>query len=123
MELARFNMVEQQIRPWDVLDVNVLDLIKKVKREHFVPVDKQSLAFMDVEIPLGHDVKMWSPKLEARALQALKLKHSDLVLEVGTGSGYLDCPAVAHGETRDQYRTGAGAERSCGTQSGSASLR
>ena len=89
MELARFNMVEQQIRPWDVLDANVLDLIKKVKREQFVPVDKQSQAFMDVEIPLGHNVKMWSPKLEARALQALKLKPSDRVLEVGTGSGYL----------------------------------
>ena len=89
VELARFNMVEQQIRPWDVLDINVLDLIKKVKREQFVPVDKQSLAFMDVEIPLGHGVAMWSPKLEARALQALKLKRSDRVLEVGTGSGYL----------------------------------
>lgn len=89
MELARFNMVEQQIRPWDVLDADVLDLIKKVKREHFVPVDKQSQAFMDVEIPLGHDVKMWSPKLEARALQSLKLKLSDRVLEVGTGSGFL----------------------------------
>lgn len=89
MELARFNMVEQQIRPWDVLDANVLDVIKKVKREHFVPVDKQALAFMDVEIPLGHGVAMWSPKLEARALQALKLKPGDHVLEVGTGSGYL----------------------------------
>ena len=89
MELARFNMVEQQIRPWDVLDADVLDLIKKVKREHFVPVDKQSQAFMDVEIPLGHDVKMWSPKLEARALQSLKLKSTDRVLEVGTGSGFL----------------------------------
>jgi protein-L-isoaspartate(D-aspartate) O-methyltransferase len=89
VELARFNMVEQQIRPWDVLDMDVLDLIKKVKREHFVPADKQSLAFMDVEIPLGHDATMWSPKLEARALQALKLKRSDRVLEVGTGSGYL----------------------------------
>jgi protein-L-isoaspartate(D-aspartate) O-methyltransferase len=89
MELARFNMVEQQIRPWDVLDANVLDLLKKVKREQFVPVDKQSLAFMDVEIPLGHGEKMWSPKLEARALQALKLTPGDLVLEVGTGSGYL----------------------------------
>lgn len=89
MELARFNMVEQQIRPWDVLDANVLDLIKKVKREHFVPVDKQALAFMDVEIPLGHGAAMWSPKLEARALQALKLKPGDRVLEVGTGSGYL----------------------------------
>ncbi|MBI5890861.1 MAG: protein-L-isoaspartate O-methyltransferase [Nitrosomonadales bacterium] len=89
MERARFNMVEQQIRTWDVLDTDVLDLLKKVKREHFVPVDKQPLAFMDVEIPLGHNVKMWSPKLEARALQALKLKPSDRVLEVGTGSGYL----------------------------------
>ena len=89
VELARFNMVEQQIRPWDVLDMNVLDLIKKVKREHFVPAEQQSLAFMDVEIPLGHDVAMWSPKLEARALQALKLKRSDRVLEVGTGSGHL----------------------------------
>jgi protein-L-isoaspartate(D-aspartate) O-methyltransferase len=89
MELARFNMVEQQIRPWDVLDADVLDLIKKMKREHFVPVDKQAQAFMDVEIPLGHDVKMWSPKLEARALQSLKLKNTDRVLEVGTGSGFL----------------------------------
>ncbi|MDO8989291.1 MAG: protein-L-isoaspartate O-methyltransferase [Sideroxyarcus sp.] len=89
MELARFNMVEQQIRPWDVLDADVLDLIKKVKREHFVPVDKQALAFMDVEIPLGHGVSMWSPKLEARALQSLKLKPTDRVLEVGTGSGFL----------------------------------
>lgn len=89
LELARFNMVEQQIRPWDVLDANVLDLIKKVKREHFVPVDKQAQAFMDVEIPLGHGVKMWSPKLEARALQSLNLKLTDRVLEVGTGSGFL----------------------------------
>lgn len=89
MELARFNMVEQQIRPWDVLDADVLDLITKVKREHFVPVDKQALAFMDVEISLGHNVKMWAPRVEARALQALKLKPTDRVLEVGTGSGYL----------------------------------
>ncbi len=89
VELARFNMVEQQIRPWDVLDTNVLDLIKKVKREHFVPVDKQALAFMDVEIPLGHGAAMWQPKLEARAVQALGLKYTDRVLEVGTGSGYL----------------------------------
>jgi protein-L-isoaspartate(D-aspartate) O-methyltransferase len=89
LELARFNMVEQQIRPWDVLDANVLDLIKKVKREHFVPVDKQAQAFMDVEIALGHDVMMWSPRMEARALQALNLKPTDRVLEVGTGSGFL----------------------------------
>jgi protein-L-isoaspartate(D-aspartate) O-methyltransferase len=89
MEQARFNMVEQQIRPWDVLDSEVLDLLKKIKREQFVPLEHRALAFMDVEIPLGHGVKMWSPKLEARALQALALKKGDHVLEVGTGSGYL----------------------------------
>lgn len=89
MEQARFNMVEQQIRPWDVLDGRVLDLLKKLRREHFVPADKQALAFMDMEIPLGHGVTMWQPKLEARAAQELRLKSSDRVLEIGTGSGYL----------------------------------
>jgi protein-L-isoaspartate(D-aspartate) O-methyltransferase len=89
MEQARFNMVEQQIRPWNVLDMQVLDLLGKVKREQFVPADKRALAFMDLEIPLGHGVAMWPPKLEARALQALALKPKDRVLEVGSGSGYL----------------------------------
>lgn len=89
MEQARFNMVEQQIRPWDVLDGRVLDLLKKMRREHFVPSELQTMAFMDMEIPLGFGTAMWSPKLEARAAQALKLKNSDRVLEVGTGSGYL----------------------------------
>jgi protein-L-isoaspartate(D-aspartate) O-methyltransferase len=89
MEQARFNMVEQQIRPWDVLDTEVLDLLKKVKREQFVPMSQRALAFMDIDIPLGHGAKMWQPKLEARALQSLKLKQGDQVLEVGTGSGYL----------------------------------
>lgn len=89
MEQARFNMVEQQIRPWDVLDLRVLDLLGKVKREYFVPRDKQELAFMDLEIPLGHGASMWQPKLEARVLQALQIKPSDNVLEVGSGSGYL----------------------------------
>ncbi len=89
MEQARFNMVEQQIRPWDVLNAEVLDLLKKIKREQFVPASQRSLAFMDLDIPLGHGAKMWQPKLEARALQALKLHHRDRVLEVGSGSGYL----------------------------------
>jgi protein-L-isoaspartate(D-aspartate) O-methyltransferase len=89
MEQARFNMVEQQIRPWDVLDAEVLDLLKKIKREQFVPVSQRALAFMDLDIPLGHGAKMWQPKLEGRALQALALKQGDKVLEVGTGSGYL----------------------------------
>lgn len=89
LEQARFNMIEQQIRPWDVLDMRVLDLLKQVRREQFVPAASKALAFVDTEIPLGHGVTMWFPKLEARAIQALKLKASDTVLEVGTGSGYL----------------------------------
>jgi protein-L-isoaspartate(D-aspartate) O-methyltransferase len=89
MEQARFNMVEQQIRPWDVLDGEVLDLLKKIKREQFVPISQRELSFMDLDIPLGHGAKMWQPKMEARALQALTLKQGDRVLEVGTGSGYL----------------------------------
>lgn len=89
LEQARFNMVEQQIRPWEVLDQTVLDLLFKVRREEFVPAAYRSLAFFDMEIPLGHGESMWSPKLEARTVQALQLKKADKVLEIGTGSGYL----------------------------------
>jgi protein-L-isoaspartate(D-aspartate) O-methyltransferase len=89
LEQVRFNMIEQQIRPWDVLDIRVLDVLKLVRREQFVPAASKSLAFVDTEISLGHGVAMWQPKMEARALQALSLKASDSVLEVGTGSGYL----------------------------------
>jgi protein-L-isoaspartate(D-aspartate) O-methyltransferase len=88
-ELARHNMIEQQIRPWEVLDQNVLDLLARIKREDFVPPVYRSLAFVDMEIPLGHGEAMWYPKVEARVLQALALKRTDRVLEVGTGSGYL----------------------------------
>ena len=89
MEQARFNMVEQQIRPWDVLDMRVLDLLSEVKREQFVPLAHKEMAFMDTEIPLGHNVCMWQPRVEARVLQELHIQPSDQVLEVGTGSGYL----------------------------------
>ena len=89
VEQARFNMVEQQIRPWEVLDPQVLALLFAVKREDFVPVVYQSLAFVDMEIPLGQGQLMWPPRLEARALQALQLQRHERVLEVGTGSGYL----------------------------------
>lgn len=89
IEQARFNMVEQQIRPWEVLDPKVLDLLFRVRREDYVPPVYRSLAFVDMEIPLGHGEAMWAPKIEARALQALQLKPSDRVLEVGTGSGYF----------------------------------
>lgn len=89
VEQVRFNMVEQQIRPWDVLDTQVLDLLTKVKREQFVPPGRREMAFMDLEIPLGYGATMWQPKLEARTLQALRIKRGDRVLEVGSGSGYL----------------------------------
>lgn len=89
LEQARFNMVEQQIRPWDVLDQTVLDLLFKVRREEFVPAVYRSLAFVDMEIPLGHGESMWSPKLEARVVQSLQIRKTDKVLEIGTGSGYL----------------------------------
>ena len=89
MEQMRFNMIEQQIRPWDVLDVRVLNLLKKVRREQFVPQGRQAMAFMDMEIPLGHGASMWQPKLEARALQELQITSADHVLEIGSGSGYM----------------------------------
>jgi len=88
-EQARFNMVEQQIRPWEVLDQDVLDLLYVVPREAFVPAGSKKLAFTDIEIPLGEGEYMWAPKIEARAMQALGVRKSDRVLEVGTGSGYL----------------------------------
>jgi protein-L-isoaspartate(D-aspartate) O-methyltransferase len=88
-EQARFNMIEQQIRPWDVLDQRVLDLVSMIPREKFVPFAYHNLAFADIQIPLGHDQVMMEPKLEARLLQSLQLKPNNSVLEIGTGSGYL----------------------------------
>jgi len=89
LEQARTNMVEQQIRTWEVLDQDVLDLLYLVPREQFVPPEHRALAFSDLEIPLGHGERMWQPKLEARVLQELNVHKTDRVLEVGTGSGYL----------------------------------
>lgn len=88
-EQARANMVEQQIRPWEVLDQEVLDLLYAVPREDFVPAACRSLAFADMEIPIGEGEKMMAPKVEARLVQELALRKTDRVLEVGTGSGYL----------------------------------
>jgi protein-L-isoaspartate(D-aspartate) O-methyltransferase len=88
-EQARFNMVEQQIRTWDVLDQEILDLLFAVKREEFVPAAYRTLAFADLELPLANGQCMWAPKLEARVLQALTLKRMESVLEIGTGSGYF----------------------------------
>jgi protein-L-isoaspartate(D-aspartate) O-methyltransferase len=89
LEQARTNMVEQQIRTWEVLDQDVLDLLYVVPREEFVAPQHRNLAFSDMEIPIGEGERMWQPKMEARVLQELMVKKSDRVLEVGTGSGYF----------------------------------
>ncbi len=98
IEQARFNMVEQQIRPWDVLDQSVLDLLFTVKREEFVPAASKSLAFVDLELPLGQGQVMLAPRVEARLLQELSVKPSDKVLEIGTGSGYMAALLAAKAE-------------------------
>ena len=102
VEQARFNMVEQQIRPWEVLDQDVLDLLYVVRREEFVPEAYRALAFSDLEIPLyenaGEGERMMQPKIEARILQELAVKKTDRVLEVGTGSGYLTALLAARAQ-------------------------
>lgn len=97
-EQARFNMVEQQIRPWEVLDQDVLDLLMTVKREEFVPPAARTLAFADVEIPIGRGQVMLKPVIEGKVLQALELKPSDTVLEIGAGSGYFAALLAARSE-------------------------
>lgn len=93
MREARFNMIEQQIRTWEVLDPTVLQLLSDVPREHFVPEEYQGLAFADIEIPLGSELNiaqtMLSPKLEGRMLQALNVQKHQHILHIGTGSGYF----------------------------------
>ncbi|MGE4239336.1 protein-L-isoaspartate O-methyltransferase family protein [Ramlibacter sp.] len=97
LERARFNMIEQQIRPWDVLELDILDLLGALKREDFVPPAHQALAFVDMEIPLVEDAEdaarnglcMLPPRVEARLLQDAAIKPADKVLEVGAGSGYM----------------------------------
>ena len=101
-EQARFNMIEQQIRPWEVLDPLVLELLSVVKREDFVPEAHKALAFADLEIPLadtpGVGQTMLVPRMEARMLQELGVKTKDSVLEIGTGSGYMAALIAAKAE-------------------------
>lgn len=110
IEQARFNMIEQQIRTWEVLDPTVLELLFEVKRERFVPPEHARLAFADLEVPLGHGEAMMQPKVEARVVQELAIQPHERVYEVGTGSGYLTAlmarrarhvtSAEIHGELR-----------------------
>lgn len=89
LDQARFFMVEQQIRPWDVLDPKILDLLMDTPRHLFVKEGNENLAYGDIELPIGHDQAMMFPRVEGRMLQAVDIDSSDKVLEVGTGSGYL----------------------------------
>jgi protein-L-isoaspartate(D-aspartate) O-methyltransferase len=103
IEQARFNMIEQQVRPWDVLDQQVLDTMERIPREAFVPEKYRTLAFADINIPLGHEQVMMAPKVEGRLLQALAITQSDSVLEIGTGSGYLTACLAALGNHVTSY--------------------
>jgi protein-L-isoaspartate(D-aspartate) O-methyltransferase len=89
IELARHNMVEQQVRPWDVLDSRVLEALSSMRREDFVPPAHRALAFADIGLPLGHDEVMMKPVIEGRVLQAVVPTRAESVLEIGTGSGFL----------------------------------
>ena len=89
IEQARFNMIEQQIRPWDVLNLGVLELLAVVKREDFVPPEHRGMAFVDTEVPLSNGECMLAPKVEARLLQELAVHKHERVLEIGAGSGYM----------------------------------
>ena len=88
-ERARYNMVEQQVRPWEVLDSKVLGILEDIQREDFVPVRYRKLAFADLNIPLSNDQKMMKPVIEGRMLQAVDVQQDETVLEIGTGSGFI----------------------------------
>lgn len=94
-DVAREQMIQQQLRTWEVLDQTVLDVFERIPRERFVPAGYESLAYADIELPLGQGDHMLAPKVAGRILQALAIQSSDQVLEVGTGSGYLTAGLAA----------------------------
>ncbi len=103
VEKARYNMAEQQIRPWEVFDDRVLGVVQQVPRERFVPHQYRELAFADLRIPLGHGEVMMEPKVEARMLQALEVQPTDRILEVGTGSGFVTACLATLGNSVVSY--------------------
>jgi protein-L-isoaspartate(D-aspartate) O-methyltransferase len=103
LETARFNMVAQQIRPWEVIDDRVLEVFQTVPREHFVDPEYQGLAFADVAVPIGSGQTMMKPVQEGRMLQALDIQSNDSVFEVGTGSGFMTACLAKLGETVTSY--------------------
>ena len=105
---ARFNMVEQQIRPWEVLDSKVLSLLETIHREDFVPVQFRKLAFADMAVPLKCGQFMMPPKIEARMLQALDLKEDETAVEIGTGSGFVTACLGALGKRGGRDRKSGG---------------
>jgi protein-L-isoaspartate(D-aspartate) O-methyltransferase len=116
VEQARFNMVQQQIRPWEVIDPRVLNVMETLPRDAFVPDAYKALAYADIEIPLAHGEQMMFPRIEARLMQALDLLPSDQALEVGTGSGYLTaclaqlCQSVVSIDIREEFTQSADAK-------------
>lgn len=114
-EQARSNMVEQQVKPWEVLDGRVLELLETIQREDFVPIRYRKMAFTDMAIPLDHDQNMMKPVVEGRMLQALELKPDETVLEIGTGSGFISAclakmaKSVVTVDIHEQFAKEAGA--------------
>lgn len=107
LETARFNMIAQQIRPWEVIDERVLDTLQTVPRERFVADEFQGLAFADIAVPIGEGQTMMKPVQEARMLQALAVQPGDSVLEIGTGSGFVTACLAHLGGTVTSYETSA----------------
>ncbi len=126
LELARDNMVENQIRTWEVLDPRVLDVLGRLRREEFVPTRYRDMAFVDVQLPLGHGEVMLKPVIEGRILQAIAIESGQRVLEIGTGSGFLAaCMAELGGDitTVEQHADLASNARANLDQAGISSVR
>ena len=112
LDQARFFMVEQQIRPWDVLDPKILDLLQDTPRHLFVEKENEDLAYSDIELPIGSEQAMMFPRVEGRLLQAVDIDSSERVLEIGTGSGYLTALIAKQAQSVDTIELHASLQES-----------